>query len=282
VKIKPEGYALFITSAITLILIVYGIYRAISPPIFKNTAAPIKYIFIPETGCYEHQKPLVKIAIWSPGKKELDVKVHFKVEKREFTTRNAQRIGDSSYYITVLPPMEKGKNIFYYITAKDNKGKEIKIPKNAPQHPLFKLKFKAKVGKFALMLHVILLGAAIIFFIHTFYFANLVLFTKPYDFAITNYFKKCVSSIIWGLMLFFAGTIPVGMAIAYKAYGVAWQGFPVGFDITDNKSLVIIILWAILLLFAKKMRPKPFSVLSIICFLISAIVYCIPHSPFLQ
>jgi hypothetical protein len=219
VKIRPERYAFLITCAVTLVLIVYGVYRAISPPLFKNTASPIKYVFAPETEGHEHQKPLVKIAAWSLTKEALDIKVHFKIEKGVFSPCKAHRVGDSHYYLAVLPPLEKGKSIFYYIKIKDNKGREIKLPQNAPQHPLFRLKFKARVGKFALLLHIILVGAAIMFFIHTFYFANLTLFTKPYDFAITSHFKKCVNSIIWGLVLFFVGTIPVGMAIAYKAYG---------------------------------------------------------------
>jgi hypothetical protein len=45
-------------------------------------------------------------------------------------------------------------------------------------------------------------------------------------------------------MIFIAG-FPLGFILAYQVFGTPWTGIPFGWDITDNKTLVIFLFWMI-------------------------------------
>ena len=46
-----------------------------------------------------------------------------------------------------------------------------------------------------------------------------------------------------GTVIFFISSFPLGMIVAYQTFGTPWTGFPVGNDLTDNKSLAIVLYW---------------------------------------
>jgi hypothetical protein len=61
------------------------------------------------------------------------------------------------------------------------------------------------------------------------------------------------------------------------AFGDYWTGFPFGWDLTDNKTLIAMIAWILaLILNARKARPAWIIVAAVVTLLI----YCIPHSLF--
>ncbi|MDP3445020.1 MAG: hypothetical protein Q8T08_19340, partial [Ignavibacteria bacterium] len=62
----------------------------------------------------------------------------------------------------------------------------------------------------------------------------------------------------------------------YYAFGEFWTGFPFGYDLTDNKTLIAMIGWLIAL-FMLKRSAKPIKWV-LAAALIMFIVYLIPHS----
>jgi hypothetical protein len=64
----------------------------------------------------------------------------------------------------------------------------------------------------------------------------------------------------------------------YYGFGVLWTGFPVGHDLTDNKTLVAMIGWIIALFMVRKGKPARGWILAASVLLL--VVFLIPHSLF--
>jgi len=80
------------------------------------------------------------------------------------------------------------------------------------------------------------------------------------------------------LVTLFAGGLILGPVVQKFAFGALWTGWPFGQDLTDNKTLVAFIFWAIAVwrLF-KKPENRTWPVVAMIVLLL---VYLIPHSMF--
>jgi hypothetical protein len=66
---------------------------------------------------------------------------------------------------------------------------------------------------------------------------------------------------------------PVVQKFAFDAY---WTGWPIGHDLTDNKSLVAFIFWAIALFVMKKNREN--KIWPVVASIVLLVVFMIPHS----
>ena len=64
------------------------------------------------------------------------------------------------------------------------------------------------------------------------------------------------SGITLGLV--FIGGFPLGFLLAYQVFGTPWTGVPFGWDITDNKTLLIFIFWGTLLFLIRGTIVKSF------------------------
>jgi uncharacterized membrane protein len=60
------------------------------------------------------------------------------------------------------------------------------------------------------------------------------------------------------------------------AFGALWTGWPFGHDLTDNKTLVSLIIWIIALFVLRKNREN--RIWPVIAFVVMLAVYMIPHS----
>lgn len=80
------------------------------------------------------------------------------------------------------------------------------------------------------------------------------------------------------LVTLFVGGLILGPVVQKYAFGAYWTGWPFGHDLTDNKTLVAFIFWAIAVwrLFRKpENRTWP-----VVAMVILLLVYLIPHSMF--
>ncbi len=77
----------------------------------------------------------------------------------------------------------------------------------------------------------------------------------------------------WTLAIVFIGGIILGPIVQEYAFGDFWTGFPIGYDLTDNKVLIAVISWFIAFLLKKK--SKWWVVLAAAVMLV---IYLIPHS----
>lgn len=82
--------------------------------------------------------------------------------------------------------------------------------------------------------------------------------------------------VLWTVTLLFAGGFILGPLVQKFAFGVAWAGFPVGLDLTDNKTLIAFLFWIAALVAGRKGKPaRPFVLAAS---LVTLVIYLIPHS----
>ncbi len=75
--------------------------------------------------------------------------------------------------------------------------------------------------------------------------------------------------------LFIGGAI-LGPLVQYYAFGVFWSGWPVGTDLTDNKTVIAMVGWIVVgALLPRLQKPKTWALGAAILLII---VYLIPHS----
>lgn len=81
---------------------------------------------------------------------------------------------------------------------------------------------------------------------------------------------------LWAAGLLIVGGIVLGSLVQKFAFGTFWTGFPLGFDLTDNKTLIAIIGWIAAVIAGRGRRPARWWVLGASILLI--VVFLIPHS----
>ncbi len=79
----------------------------------------------------------------------------------------------------------------------------------------------------------------------------------------------------WTLVLLFLGGFLLGPLMQKYAFGAYWTGFPLGTDLTDNKTLLVFAGWLAALLLGRKKHTR-WWILGAALLMIA--VYLIPHS----
>ncbi len=88
--------------------------------------------------------------------------------------------------------------------------------------------------------------------------------------------EKMYALTYWTAASLFIGGMVLGPIVQKFAFGEFWAGIPWGFDLTDNKTLLAMILWAIAAWASyKKKSARPWIVGAAIILLV---IYSIPHS----
>lgn len=81
---------------------------------------------------------------------------------------------------------------------------------------------------------------------------------------------------LWTFGLLLVGGFILGPLVQKFAFGQLWTGFPLGFDLTDNKTLLAMIGWIAAVIAGRGGRPARWWVLGASILLLA--VYLIPHS----
>ncbi len=194
--------------------------------------------------------------------------------------------GEKNIFVATIPHHPKGTKVWYYLEAVDQvEGEEIKVTlpqRKSDQIKPIRLKFEGEVPVYIVIPHVLSIFAAI-------FFATLTLFSAIDLKKGKTTLKRSVQLCTITLLLLFIGFFPFGWAMNYFAFGVLWEAFPFGSDVTDNKSQIMFLFWLFTLLMVKgtlwgKREHKSFlsdrgySTLVIVSFVVSIIILAIPHS----
>lgn len=152
-----------------------------------------------------------------------------------------------------LPIQPNAGKLEYYISVNDEMLFE--------QDPLI-LRFKGDVPMGVLIPHIIFMFTSMLF--------------ASYGLILTIANKKNVARyvLLTIVMLIFGGFV-FGPIVQKYAFGVYWSGFPLGFDLTDNKTLIALVL---LLINIPLLRKKALRYTAMIAFLGMITIFCIPHS----
>ncbi len=125
------------------------------------------------------------------------------------------------------------------------------------------IRFKGEVPLVILVTHVGMMFVGMLFSTR----ALLECFRKESRLAMLSY---------GSLVLLFIGGLLLGPVVQQYAFGAFWTGWPVGPDLTDNKTALIVILWVIAV-FAVRNSARAKLWVSVAA-VVTLLVYLIPHS----
>jgi hypothetical protein len=197
------------------------------------------------------------------------------------------------------------RTFFYFVLEAGPEGDEAKdgdpraetgrvttIPSGAPEEERpFHVRAEGRPARSLMVFHIGLAAVAPIFMIHALYFILVFLFgrfeTKGEG---RRYLHAAFLNVLGAFVVFFISTIPLGIMANEAIYGAGWEGWPIGSDVTDTKSEVPLLVWAILLgwrydLFRSRGRERPradraFALLFFVALALSVLAFVIPHSFF--
>jgi len=183
-------------------------------------------------------------------------------------------------YEACFPEFKKGTKIKYWITVSTVEGPKVRIPADPGKFAV--LRYKGKASNLAVGAHVAFMFGAFFFMAMSFLAAIDILRGREDK-------KNAVRAARWALVTSFIGGWPLGFILNHQTFGTLWEGFPFGYDITDNKTQVIFILWLASLLLAwgsfigtgeekDRLGRKAWALSIVACFVVSLALFILPHS----
>jgi len=150
-----------------------------------------------------------------------------------------------------------GKLEYYLIFNKENN--EVRIPSEES----IVMRFKDDVPVSILLIHAIIMFIAMLFSTR----GGIEALKKEGNLKFYTY---------WTVGLLAVGGMILGPVVQKYAFGAYWTGFPFGYDLTDNKTLIIFVAWIGALIAV--IRDKKARGWVLAASLLLLIVYMIPHS----
>ena len=158
----------------------------------------------------------------------------------------------------ILPKQPAAGKLVYEIDIIDN-GKIIPLH----SQPIV-IRFKGDVPGWIIILHVI------------FIFFAMLLSNLTGIMAIRK--NPGIMTYIWiTVIVLFIGGMIMGPIVQKYAFGEFWTGVPFGWDLTDNKTLIAMLIWIIALFVSRK---KPSYAWVIAASVVMLVIFLIPHSMF--
>ena len=187
--------------------------------------------------------------------------------------------GDSEIWEANLPFFNKGERLKYSFVLYRSGKRILRVPAG---DDFYLIKYKGNYSTTVLILHIIFMFCAFLFIIETFLGALGILFSG-------EEIEYTIRMMRIALSCLFVGGWPLGFILNYQRFGPVWEGFPFGWDITDNKTQIIFIFWLITTFlvwgsfFGRGHRrdlieKKQYAVAVIISFIITVGLYLVPHS----
>lgn len=180
---------------------------------------------------------------------------HYKVEE-DYKRIDFKTEGDLSVtYLNTDEP--KAGKIEYYVYYKTGDKYELLNKKSVV------LRFKGFVPVYYLVPHILFM---FLFFVFSCYLFLENIFAVPSkNILYLNY----VFLILGGFVL--------GPVVQYYAFDAWWSGVPFGWDLTDNKTLIMLVVWTVALIKYLK-KDKNYRKYINISFIVTVITFLIPHS----
>ena len=182
----------------------------------------------------------------------------------------------SQGFAATLDQLPKGEKWWYQIQVSKNGTTVAHFPKSGDQF----IKFKGHIAPLVLIAHILFMFATI-------FFGLMAVFTSIDIARGKGSLKRSIFYVLLTLVCSFIGGIPLGIAVSAQTFGGSgWGGWPIGHDITDSKTEILLLFWLITLILSlnglakKKMiiSPKTYSFLVILSFVVTFITFLIPHS----
>lgn len=166
------------------------------------------------------------------------------------------RAGDS--LVATLPPQPPAGKVEYFLALQSG-ADTLRVP----AHEAVVLRYRGEVTVGVLLPHVLLM------------FISMLIALRA---ALGAAAGRSENTLAWlALAGFTVGGLFFGPLVQKQAFGAYWTGVPFGWDLTDNKTLIMWLAWlgAVLL---PRWRPRWRRPLVFAAALVTIVVYLIPHS----
>jgi hypothetical protein len=134
-----------------------------------------------------------------------------------------------------------------------------------PEERFAVMRFKGAIRAPVLIIHIVLI------------FIAMLLSTRA---GLSLWDPKGMSAPLtaWTLGTMFLGGLVLGPIVQKEAFGAYWTGWPLGTDLTDNKTLLAFLAW-VGAAYALKRKAKP-ELWATVAAVLTLLVFLIPHSRF--
>jgi hypothetical protein len=184
------------------------------------------------------------------------------VEWKRFKTQDEYTKVPMSFGNSVLsaelPHQPPAGKLEYKVTLQKNNNL-IAIPEDKP----VVIRFRGDVPLLILIVHVLAM------------FIGMLLATRA---GLESLLKQpqLKNLIYWTIGSLTVGGLILGPIVQWYSFGAFWTGWPIGKDLTDNKTALIVLMWVISAIMLK--RSKNSKRWALAAAIITLVVYLIPHS----
>lgn len=176
------------------------------------------------------------------------------------TLTSTQMVRSGDKLIFMMPKLAAAGKMMYDITLSHGTEKVKLAGKDGK--PVV-MRFKGHVPLYVLIPHILCMFLGLLFSTRTAIEA-LIKGTKTYKYA------------LFTLFFLIPGGLILGPFVQKFAFGAFWTGWPFGHDLTDNKTLIMVLAWVVA---AIKLRKDPQNrIWPVVAAAMVLIVYLIPHS----
>lgn len=241
-----------------IITVIAALYQTITGPSYPDR---IKVIL-------KDKEYKLKLPRSSEGKKNAEIiflipdtsikaKIHYCHYRTNCKYETINFIRGNKYLVVKLPNIPPAYKYQYYIEfISDNE--IIQINKKNP----IIIRYRGAVPSFIMAPHIFLMFLGMLLSNLT----GLMVFFKK-----KNLYKYSLAT----LSILTIGGIVLGCLVQKYAFGEYWTGVPFGWDLTDNKTLLAVIVWFIAVILSRK-KEKPYLIL--LASIIILLIFSIPHS----
>jgi hypothetical protein len=202
------------------------------------------------------------------------------------TVKMDQKPEGGNIFIASLPLQPKATKAWYFLEAVSQREEgdvKLTLPeKGSGDFAPLLLKYEGEVPPMIIFLHIVCVFGAI-------FFSGLALLSAVDIKRGKETLKKAVKFPLATFVLLFLGFVPFGIAMNYFAFGATWEAFPFGWDVTDNKSQILLLVWLFTLFLAKGtllgkgesrnlVSDRGFATWVMISFIVGVLIFGVPHS----
>ncbi len=259
-----------------ILLWVLAVFMAIAAMIYQRSTGPTyEYKGYLEKGEERHKYELLRSQETTEGAKielpnidaaNYTASLHYKRYQTQDPVASLDfSLDEDNRFVAQLPIQPAAGKMEYYISGMLD-GQAFNIPEEGEDRIV--LRYKDPVSDYILIPHVVMMIIVIIFGIRA---------------GLSALFDHD-SMRRWTVVAFLAMTVGgmvLGPLVQKSAFGEYWTGFPFGGDFTDNKMLIMWVVWALTLAIIG-LKPKKKEQISRAAVLTAAVVmtvvYLIPHS----
>ena len=177
--------------------------------------------------------------------------------KDEMTKIELKREGDK---LTAFLPNQPPAGKLEYRVDLEKEGNPLIIDNSATVI----IRFKGEVPPVVLIVHIVLMFLGMLFSNVTGIYAL---------FKIRSY--KFMTVLTFAILV--VGGLVLGPIVQKYAFNEWWSGIPFGWDLTDNKTLIAILVWLMAL---EMLRRKSAAFWVVVASLVTIVIFAIPHSLF--